>query len=311
MGKLTKVAFSKALQLPNMQKLINNAIRNPEKRERFCTAIVAAVGTNMALQNCNATSIIQCALTGEALGLSPSPVLGQYYMIPFDRKEKKDGNGNVIQEADTIATFVLGYKGMIALAVRTGMYKHINAFPVKAGELISWNPLTEELDISVYGDENKREKLETIGYVARFQMLNGFEKTLFWTKSKMMGHADKYSKAFSADAYEKLIAGKIPAKELWKYSSFWYKDFDEMALKTLLRQLFTRWGALDASLEKALTTDNQALDRDGNLFDTDEPEIPVIPENTGEPEIPDTLENQTIMPNQEPQGAEELRFDEI
>lgn len=91
-------------------------------------------------------------------------------------------------------------------------------------------------------DFEKRAAMPTVGYIAHFEYINGFEKTLYWTADQMMAHADKYSQAFSAAAYKKLLNGEIPQDELWKYSSFWYKDFDAMSKKTMLRQLISKWG---------------------------------------------------------------------
>ncbi len=90
--------------------------------------------------------------------------------------------------------------------------------------------------------------MPTVGYIAHFEYINGFEKTLYWTADQMMAHADKYSPAFSAKAYQKLLNGEIPQEDMWKYSSFWYKDFDGMAKKTMLRQLISKWGMDDLVL---------------------------------------------------------------
>ena len=97
-------------------------------------------------------------------------------------------------------------------------------------------------------DFEKRAAMPTVGYIAHFEYINGFEKTLYWTADQMMAHADKYSQAFSAAAYKKLLNGEIPQDELWKYSSFWYKDFDGMSKKTMLRQLISKWGMCAADM---------------------------------------------------------------
>lgn len=88
-----------------------------------------------------------------------------------------------------------------------------------------------------------------------FEYTNGFRKAMYWSVEKMLAHADKYSQAFSRDAYVKLINGEIPDKDMWKYSSFWYKDFDAMAKKTMLRQLIGKWGVMSVDMQNAFTRD--------------------------------------------------------
>lgn len=93
-------------------------------------------------------------------------------------------------------------------------------------------------------------------------------ETMYWSKKKMMAHAEKYSPAFSrnggAKTLELLEQGKIPEKDLWKYSSFWFKDFDGMALKTMLRQLISKWGIMSIDLQKAIDKDMAVIQEDGS-----------------------------------------------
>lgn len=184
--------------------------------QRFITSIISAVSTNPALAECEHSTILSAAMLGESLKLSPSPQLGQYYMVPF--KDKKRGC--------KVAQFQLGYKGYIQLAIRSGYYKKLNVLAIKQGELIRFDPLEEEIEVNLVENDTEREALPTIGYYAMFEYQNGFKKAMYWSREKMLSHADKFSMAFSAKAYEKLQAGEIPEKDLWKYSSFWYKDFD-------------------------------------------------------------------------------------
>ena len=110
-----KQKFSVAISTPGYKKLIANTLTDPKRQAKFIAAITSAVGINPALQECDSKSIIAGALLGESLNLSPSPQLGQYYLVPFKQKEKRDRAGNVIEPACTKATFVLGYKGMLEL----------------------------------------------------------------------------------------------------------------------------------------------------------------------------------------------------
>ncbi|MDE8718668.1 recombinase RecT, partial [[Eubacterium] siraeum] len=103
------------------------------------------------------------ALLGESLNLSPSPQLGQFYLVPFKQKAKYDRDRNLISPECVNAQFVLGYKGYIQLAVRSGMYRKIIVQEIKDGELIGWNPRTEEFDALIIDNEEKRDKTDTIG----------------------------------------------------------------------------------------------------------------------------------------------------
>ncbi|KJF45839.1 recombinase RecT [Bacillus altitudinis] len=147
------------------------------------------------------------------------------------------------------AQFQLGYKGYIQLALRTGQYKFINCIPIREGELQKWNPLTEELDI----DFEKRQSDSVIGYAAYFELLNGFRKTSYWTKADVEKHKSKFSK-----------------------SDFgWGKDWDAMALKTVLKAILSKWGILSVEMQSALTEDeNEQRER---IDITDEiPETEII-----------------------------------
>lgn len=267
--------FSVFMSQDNAKDLVNTAIG--KDAQRFTASIISAVATNPALAECTNHTILSAALLGESLKLSPSPQLGHFYMVPFDATVK-DANGNIVYLTDASgnkltdsngrwikktvknAVFVLGYKGYIQLAIRSGYYKNINVLEVKDGEFISYNPFTEEFSARWYMDHNKRKEAKTVGYVALFEYLNGFRKLIYWTKEQMMIHVDTYSKAFSAEALKRLEAGEVPEKEMYKYSSFWYKDFDGMAKKTMLRQLISKWGIMSTELQTAFERDDMALD---------------------------------------------------
>lgn len=254
-SRAQKPKFSVAITTSGYQNLIRSTLGDPERVKRFTAAITSAVAVNPALQECEASTILAGALLGESLNLSPSPQLGQYYLVPFKQSERRDKKGNITRPAMTKAQFILGYKGYIQLAIRSGYYKKINVLEIKEGELVKFDPLTEEITCNLIEDAEERESAETIGYYAMFEYLNGFIKAMYWSKTKMLGHADKHSAAFSKDAYQRILDGKIADKDMWKYSSFWYKDFDDMAKKTMLRQLISRWGVMSTELQKAYESD--------------------------------------------------------
>lgn len=251
------------LQNDAVKKQINQVVGG-KNGTRFISSIVSAVQSTPALQECTSPSIVNAALLGEALNLSPSPQLGQFYMVPFDNKKKG------CKEAQ----FQLGYKGYIQLAKRSGVYKKINVLSIKAGELISYNPLEEELEINLIEDDYVRENTPTIGYYAMFEEVNGYRHSIYWSKQRMLAHAEKYSFAFykngGAKSLELLEEGKIPEKDMWKYSSFWFKDFDAMAHKTMLRQLISKWGTMSIDLQNAIDKDMAVIHEDGKTDYVDE-----------------------------------------
>lgn len=268
--------FSVAIQTKTYQEMIANTLRDPDRQKRFVAAITSAVAVNPALQECEASTILAGALLGESLNLSPSPQLGQYYLVPFKQKEKRNRQGEVISPEITKATFVLGYKGYIQLALRSGAYKDLDVLDVKEGEYKGKDRYTGRPVFEFIENDEQWEKSPTVGYMAFFEYLNGFTKMVYWSKEKMMRHADQYSPAFSAVAYKKLLDGEIPQSELWKYSSFWYKDFDGMAKKTMLRQLISKWGLMSTDMVKAMDSDNSLAQISGeNIVTTPDNALPI------------------------------------
>lgn len=275
-----KPKFSVAITTKGYQSLIANTLRDPARVRRFTASITSAVAVNPALQECDAGTILAGALLGESLNLSPSPQLGQYYLVPF-----KNRKANKID-----VQFVLGYKGYIQLALRSGQYADLDVTEIKQGEYLGKDSMTGKPKFQFIEDDDQRDALPTVGYMAYFEYMNGFRKVLYWSKEKMMNHADTYSKAFSRQKYEELLAGKIPESEMWKYSSFWYKSFDDMAKKTMLRQLISRWGVMSIEMTKALESDNAvaAVADNGEILTTQEvmsdaQEQPEL--HTGKPEV--------------------------
>lgn len=277
--------FSVAIQTPMYQKLVNETLGDPAHARRFVAAITSAVAVNPALQECDAGTILSGALLGESLGLSPSPQLGQYYLVPYN--DKKRGK---------VAQFQLGYKGYIQLAERSGQYLDIDAFPVVDGEYKGRDRFTRRPMLEFLEDERDRESRPVVGYYAYFELTNGFRKVLYWSREQMMSHADRYSQAFHMEgreaqdprysrvSYEDFLAGNYPPGDEWKYSSFWYKDFDGMACKTMLRQLISKWGIMSIDIQRALASDEAALNTDGTATYLETPESPAeaLPEASTE-----------------------------
>ena len=240
-AKKKATGFTAYLTADAVKEQINKVVGS-KNGTRFISSIVSAVNNNTMLQECTNSSILSGALLGESLNLSPSPQLGQYDLVPF--KDKNKGT--------TLAQFVLGYKGYLQLAIRSGQYKKINVLSIKEGELVRYDPLNEEIEVNLIEDEEEREKAPTIGYYAMFEYVNGFKKAMYWSRAKMEAHALKYSAGYAAD------------KRKGNQYTFWSKDFDGMAYKTMLRQLISKWGIMSIDLVTAIDADMAIVNEDGS-----------------------------------------------
>lgn len=242
-----------AQQKTGLAAIIKSKIANTlsgKKGEQFVADVVALVRNNPALASCDQVSLVASCLQAQTLGLSLNGAMGQAWVVPFE--DRKTGTVK--------ATFQIGYKGFVQLAIRSGQYRKLNVLAVKSGELVSWNPLEEEISIELIPDEAERAKAETIGYYAMFEYLNGFRKAMFWSKEKMQEHAKQYSQAYRTDL-----------RKGWT-NSFWSKDFDSMAIKTMLRQLISKWGAVSVEMQTALEADGKNSDgsyAEGSVLDAD------------------------------------------
>lgn len=260
----SKPKFSLAIQSEGYKKLINNTLGDSKRSAKFIAAISSAVATNSSLQECDAGSILSGALLGEALNLSPSPQLGQYYLVPFEQKKYNEKT----KKYETIskkAQFQLGYKGYIQLAIRSGQYKDIDVIEVREGEYLGRDKITGKHQFEFIEDEVERDNKQIIGYMAYFEYLNGFYKNLYWSKEKMQKHALEYSQAYASDI-----------KKGTNYS-FWSKDFNGMAFKTMLRQLISKWGIMSIDMQEALTKDMSVVKEDGTYDYVDNQPVMEVP----------------------------------
>ena len=236
-----KSTFSTFLTSDAVKTKVNQMIAGPAGA-KFITSLISLVSNNPAIAECEHSTILSSALLGESLKLSPSPQLGQFYIVPFN--DNKNGR--------KVAQFQIGYKGYIQLAMRSGQYRDLDVIEVRRGEYKGKDAFTGKPRIEFIEDDNERLQLPIVGYFAYFELLNGFRKSIYWTKEKMEQHALTYSQAYKTDI-----------KKGWKMS-FWSKDFDAMAFKTLLRQLISKWGIMSIDFQTAVTHDMGIIDDNGN-----------------------------------------------
>ena len=194
-----------------------------ERSSSFISSVVQIASQNQMLKNCEPLTLYNTAVTAAALNLPLNKDLGFAWVVPYKNKDKVE------------AQFQLGYKGIIQLAIRSGQYLKINTTPVYENQYKSWNALTEDLQ----GDFGVDGKGEVVGYVAYFKLVNGFEKTAYWSKEKVLEHAKRFSKTFT--------------------SGPWKSDFDAMAQKTVLKNTLGRYGAMSIEMEKAIKVDQSVI----------------------------------------------------
>lgn len=193
-----------------------------KRAPQFISSIVSMVNADKNLQQAfyeSPMTVIQSSLKAAMFDLPIDQSLGYTYIVPF-KNYKKDIGAKKME-----ATFILGWKGMHQLALRTGAYKTINVVDVREGELKSYNRLTEEVDIDFVEDEDAREALPVIGYVGYYRLINGAEKTVYMSVKAITAHEKKFRK------------GEYQGKG-------WREDWDAMARKTVYRILIGKWGVM-------------------------------------------------------------------
>lgn len=274
----SKLGFKALMSTPQMKKKFTDILH--EKSDSFMGSLMTLVGGDNYLSQAEPMTIIASALKAATMDLPIDKNLGYAYVVPFNRYEKKGKNWITHNEAQ----FILGYKGYIQLAQRSGQYKALNALAIYEGQLIDWNPLTEEFTFDYKGKVSD----EVIGYVGFFELLNGFKKTVYWTKQEIESHRIKNSKN----------------KDKGKLSGAWVDNYDSMAIKTVLRNLLSKWGLLSVEMQTAITSDEKVfrVDEDSDLIEeTDLSDMEPLPQERKEAErVEDTGSIDTLFDTSNP-----------
>lgn len=216
------------VQRPEVQARFNEVLG--KRGNQFAASIVSLVNSTPQLRNCDPNTVIASCMTAATLDLPIHPALGLAYIVPFKSE----------------ATFQIGYKGLIQLAIRSGQYRFLNAAPVFEGQLQNVDKLTGAIRMNASAPDEG----EVVGYVAALELNNGFRHAIFWSKADVEKHAVRFSASFKSK------------------SSPWQTDFDAMALKTVLKALLTKWGILSIDLQGAITSDG-TTERDGHQINVD------------------------------------------
>lgn len=273
-GGLAKKPFSQIIAMPSYQTMLANAIQDPNRRQRFITTVISAVNATPALKNCTPDSIITAALQMESLGLQTG--MGDAYLIPYGDK----------------ATFQLGARGYITLAMRSGAYEDIDTIEIREGEFKGRSKKNGRPMFEFIEDEEEREKRPIIGYLAYFTLLNGFYAQEYFSEEKILQWAHRYSQAFDIDLYKRFVVYEetgegLTDKELRMCSSPWYNNHTSMAEKTVLKRLLSKKGVLSVELVEAFKRDKNDGTTDGSFemnFVADEPQQEEQEQTEAEPE---------------------------
>ena len=226
MGKDTP-KFSVAIRTTAYQDLINNTLGDKEVARQFIADISSVVSGNYKLQSCNAGSIISAGLVAQTLKLPLAQTLGYAYVIPY-------GNN---------AQFQIGYRGLLQLALRSGQFKTIGARPVHKGEYVGQDKYGED----IFHFDHQYDLEEVVGYFAYFVLTNGFEKSVYWTKEQCQEHAKRYSRSYGNGSD----------------TDNWTNMFDQMALKTVLKQLISKYAPMSTEFITAIKYDQSVINDDG------------------------------------------------
>lgn len=251
-----------------------------KRAPQFITSVLQIAASNELLQKADPMSIYNAAAVAATLDLPLNNNLGFAYIVPYNVKQK-DNSFKVM------AQFQMGYKGFIQLAQRSGQFKTISASPIYEGQLTDMNPLT-----GFVFDFSKKKSDTVIGYASYFSLINGFEKTFFMTVEDINRHAGKFSQTFK------------------KGFGLWKDEFDNMATKTVLKLLLSKFAPLSVEMQKAVLVDQGIIkDELGNQIEyTDHEEIKIdkeaeritllIQDATDKDQLVNSLKGATLSPEQ-------------
>lgn len=221
--------FNAMLENTRTQEYLTNVLG--EKKQTFVSNMVALVSSNKALSECDPSTIMFSCLKATALSLPLDPALGLAWVLPF-----KDNKNNT-----TVATFQLGAKAYIQLALRTAQYRKINVRDVREGEIVGEDFVSGEMQFKKL--EKDRAKAPVVGYVAMFELISGFSKQLYMSVEELDAHAKRFSQTYRR------------GYGLWNDKEM----RPAMMEKTILKRLLSKYGVLSVEMEQAIKSDFAVL----------------------------------------------------
>ncbi len=215
------MTLGELMHSPAVVGKLNEVWSSPQMASSFMSSVISVANGNPQLRRAQPMSIIGAAMVAATMQLQVVPTLGQAYLIPY-------GSQCQLQ---------VGYLGILQLCQRSGQFKKILAAPVHEGEYISG----DEFDEDYVFDKKQRKSDKVIGYMAKFELLNGFTKVAYWDIDKVKAHATKFSQAFRSG-----------------FNSPWKSDFDSMAMKTVLKSIL-KFAPKSIEMQKAVTFDQAVI----------------------------------------------------
>lgn len=215
------MSLGELMHSPAVVRKLNEVWNSPQMANSFMSSVISVANGNPQLRNAEPMSIIGAAMVAATMQLQVIPTLGQCYIIPYGKK----------------AQFQVGYLGLLQLCQRSGQFKKILAAPVHEGEYVSGDEFDEEYVF----DKKQKKSDKVIGYMAKFELLNGFTKVAYWDIEKVKAHATKFSQAFRAG-----------------FNSPWKSDFDAMAQKTVLKSIL-KFAPKSIEMQNAVTFDQSVI----------------------------------------------------
>ena len=219
--KQNNMSLGELMHSPAVVGKLNEVWNSPQMANSFMSSVISVANGNPQLRNAEPMSIIGAAMVAATMQLQVIPTLGQCYIIPYGKK----------------AQFQVGYLGLLQLCQRSGQFKKILAAPVHEGEYVSGDEFDEEYVF----DKKQKKSDKVIGYMAKFELLNGFTKVAYWDIDKVKAHATKFSQAFRAG-----------------FNSPWKSDFDAMAQKTVLKSIL-KFAPKSIEMQNAVTFDQSVI----------------------------------------------------
>ena len=251
---ISKNLISDFMRAPKIDSMISNTLGEPGKKEQFVSSVISLWSENRDLQEADRASVLQACMKAAVLDLPIDKNLGFAWVIAYDTNVGTEDNPKWVK----MAQCQLGYKAFIQFALRTGKYHKINAIPIYQGQLKGFNYLTEEYEL----DFSVKESVDPIGYMAYYKLLDGFEKTVYWSREEVEKHRQKFNKKRDKKAM----------------NNVWAKNYDAMALKTVINNMLSKWGLLTTQLQNDLKVADEAerIDITNIANEGQEPEQPLI-----------------------------------
>lgn len=252
------LSLQQAIQMPDIKRRIEEVLGR--KAGQFSTALVQVVNNSTQLKECEPKSVIAAALTAATLDLAIHSSIGHAHLVPY--KDNKKGI--------TVCQFQIGWKGWVQLAMRSSQYRTIGTTPVYEGQLKEYDELRGDLEL----DMKSKKSDKIIGYASFFRLINGYQRTNYWSVEQTMEHAVKYSKAYNADLKYKSA------------KSHWTLNPDAMGLKTVLMDNIRKWGPLSVDMQEAIKKDQSVqsnIDAEPSYVDGTTTDISTEPEASTQP----------------------------